>query len=214
MSAHEIKIELKDSEPLIWRRVVIPTEMTFEKLHFAIQLAMGWQDYHLYSFEIPDLNHKIVCDEEGYCDLQVWCKENQGQIERGETDEYIKKIAKMKVKKSWNTEIDPYLKKVKTFQYTYDFGDSWEHSITFESIYEDWKVSHPVVVEGKGACPPEDVGGIGGYERFLSVLKDTHDPDHRMMKEWGEGQLYRPFSRKATNYAMIYAFKLIHQADL
>ena len=66
MSAHEIKIELKDSEPLIWRRVVIPTEMTFEKLHMAIQLAMGWQDYHLYSFEIPDLNHKIVCDEEGY----------------------------------------------------------------------------------------------------------------------------------------------------
>ncbi len=35
-----------------------------------------------------------------------------------------------------------------------------------------------------------------------------------MMTEWGEGQLYRPFSRKATNYAMIYAFKLIHQADL
>ena len=49
MGAHEIKIELKDSEPLIWRIVVIPTEMTFEKLHFAIQLAMGWQDYHLYS---------------------------------------------------------------------------------------------------------------------------------------------------------------------
>ena len=48
MSAHEIKIELKDSEPLIWRRVVIPIEMTFEKLHIAIQLAMGWQDYNLY----------------------------------------------------------------------------------------------------------------------------------------------------------------------
>ncbi|HAJ93773.1 MAG TPA: plasmid pRiA4b ORF-3 family protein [Synergistaceae bacterium] len=212
MSAHEIKIELKDFEPLIWRKVVIPTEMTFENLHMVIQIAMGWQDYHLYSFEIPDINHKIVCDEDVYDDLKVWCKENQEQLKRGETGEYIKKMAEMKVKKSWNTEIDTYIKKVNTFQYTYDFGDYWEHLITFEVTDEDWKVSYPVVVEGKGACPPEDVGGIGGYERFLRILKNTRDPDHRMMKEWGESQLYRPFSRKATNYALIYAFKLLNQA--
>ena len=214
MSTHQIKIELKDFEPLIWRRVLIPTGMTFKDLHMVIQIAMGWQDYHLYSFEIPNINHKIVCSKDGYDDLKAWCEENKKQLERGDADEYTKKMAEMKVKKSWNTEIDKYLKEDCSFEYTYDFGDSWNHLVTFEVLDEDWKVSIPVVVEGKGACPPEDSGGPGGYERFLSILQDKKDPDHKMMKEWGESQLYRPFSRKATNYSMIYAFRMGDDTEL
>lgn len=192
---------------------MIPSEMTFEHLHMAIQVAMGWQDYHLYSFENADTNVKIVCDEESYDDWKAGCREYKKQLKRGEPDEYMKKIAKMKVRKAQNTIIDEYLKDGISFGYTYDFGDSWDHLVTFEVVDEDWRVGFPVVVEGKGSCPPEDSGGPGGYERFLSILKDKKDPDNKMIKEWGDSQLYRPFSRKATNYTMFHVFKLITGLD-
>ncbi len=66
MKAFQIKIELIDSEPLIWRRVVIPADVTFRRLHDTIQFSMGWRDYHLYEFEFPQEKLRITNDEESY----------------------------------------------------------------------------------------------------------------------------------------------------
>lgn len=54
------------------------------------------------------------------------------------------------------------------FVYEYDFGDCWEHAIVVEKIlpFEAGKV-YPECIKGKRACPPEDVGGVWGYEEFL-----------------------------------------------
>ena len=53
------------------------------------------------------------------------------------------------------------------------------------------------------ACPPEDVGGVGGYMEFLQAIHDpTHD-EHVAMWEWGGGP-FDPtgFDRNATNAAL------------
>jgi hypothetical protein len=41
-----------------------------------------------------------------------------------------------------------------------------------------------VCIKGKGACPPEDVGGVWGYYNFLEALRDPDHPEHEMYLEW------------------------------
>ncbi|MFN3334675.1 MAG: plasmid pRiA4b ORF-3 family protein, partial [Caldilinea sp.] len=80
-------------------------------------------------------------------------------------------------------------KNTKRFRYTYDFGDDWVHVIEVEKIlpYEQGRV-YPLCLAGKRACPPEDVGGVWGYESFLATLSDPSDPEHEAMLEWVGGE--------------------------
>lgn len=68
------------------------------------------------------------------------------------------------------------------FVYEYDFGDSWEHTLVVEQIFSpDSSVAYPRCIDGKRACPPEDVGGVPGYMEFLAAI---HDPRHPERAEW------------------------------
>ena len=72
--------------------------------------------------------------------------------------------------------------------YEYDFGDGWEHVVLVEKILPmtpDAKL--PVCIKGKRACPPEDVGGVWGYEQLLEAIKDPNHPEHEMYTEWIDG---------------------------
>lgn len=213
MKVYQIKIELKDFEPLIWRRVLIPSGITFDMLHRTIQIAMGWLDYHLYIYEMSDMKLKIVCNEQCYFDWKDLCREYKEKQEKGEPAEYLSDMADLKLKKSWNTKIDKYLKECGSFDYEYDFGDSWYHRITLERVGKCDDIYCPIVLEGEGSCPPEDVGGTGGYEHFLAVLKNKKHSEHEMMRKWGLGQLYRPFNLEATNYTMTYALRMGEEAE-
>lgn len=71
------------------------------------------------------------------------------------------------------------------FQSEYDFGDNWHHEIMFEGCLPTTKgIRYPVCVEGERACPPEDVGGVGGYAEYLEVLADVDDDRHEEMLRW------------------------------
>lgn len=73
--------------------------------------------------------------------------------------------------------------------YEYDFGDGWEHKITLEKIVPwDTDAVLPLCIKAKGACPPEDVGGIWGYNSFLEALSDSEHPEHEEFKEWVGGE--------------------------
>jgi len=47
-----LKIELVDSEPLIWRRIYIDGRTRLNAFHHILQAAMGWTDSHLHEFTI------------------------------------------------------------------------------------------------------------------------------------------------------------------
>ena len=85
--------------------------------------------------------------------------------------------------------------------YEYDFGDSWEHIVTVEKILpvEASTSATAVCLAGSRACPPEDCGGIWGYEELLKALKNKKHPEHRSMKEW----LGRPFDPEFFDVAKI-----------
>ena len=82
------------------------------------------------------------------------------------------------------------------FVYEYDFGDSWTHQIVVEKIVPREKGKrYPVCIAGAMACPPEDCGGIWGYENFLEAIKDPKHEEHESMLEWIGG----PFDAEAFN---------------
>jgi len=75
-----------------------------------------------------------------------------------------------------------------TFLYIYDFGDYWEHDVHVEHAYEVKSRRHyPKCLDGAYACPPEDVGGVPGYARFLEILGDEKHPEYEETITWARG---------------------------
>jgi Plasmid pRiA4b ORF-3-like protein len=148
-AAVTLRVELAGTAPLVWRRVMLDASNTFEDLHGAIQLAMGWEDYHLHEFRVGDV--RIGIDD-------------------GEDDEGEETVDETTV------SVGDLLGVGAHFHYEYDFGDTWVHDIVVESIEEiPVELEYAVCLAGERACPPEDIGGVSGYEEFLLVLSD---PDH------------------------------------
>jgi len=159
---YEFKITLKDSKPPIWRRIQVK-DCTLDKLHQYIQTAMGWTNSHLHLFQI---------NGERYGDPALL-------EEDFEAFEYVDST-RTKISQIVPTDGKPF-----KFVYEYDFGDSWLHEILFEGCPSPEKgKKYPLCLEGKRTCPPEDVGGIGGFYNYLEALADPKHEDHEQFMEW------------------------------
>ena len=159
---YRFKITLHYVEPAIWRQIEIP-DGTLDQFHEQIQTAMGWTNSHLHDFEIGGRRYgdpELLDD--GWGDGRL--------IDSTETllSELLKKR-----RKSFR------------FLYEYDFGDGWEHEIVYEGTQPAEKgVKYPRCVAGARACPPEDVGGPGGYLDFLEAIRDPKHESHEDYLEW------------------------------
>jgi hypothetical protein len=164
---YQVKITLKDIEPPIWRRFVVPMDIDLVRFHKIIQMVMGWQNAHLHLFKIDSLRFTNPYEPSLLEELTA--------------------IDSRHVKLSHIVPINkPYRKKAHlVMQYEYDFGDSWEHEIVFETVvYPDTQQQGAKCLEGKRACPPEDVGGIFRYQYFLEAMADPNHPEHEELMEW------------------------------
>lgn len=144
MQTFQFKIQIQDiQKPPVWRRVLVPAHVTFDKFHQIIQAAFGWENCHLYQFS-----------------KSGWSSEFVYKIPDDYDDEEITENSRT----TFISEVFTMSKQ--TYTYTYDFGDNWMHSIILEKISDTEK---PVIVclAGKGACPPEDCGGTPGYYNLI-----------------------------------------------
>lgn len=156
---YQLRIILKDVRPPIWRRIQIAGDTSLRKLHKAIQILMGWEDYHLHSFTIG-VDLYGIPDPEGIFDV-------------GEKDDRRYRLA----------DVVPDAES--RLRYVYDFGDNWEMDILVEKIlppHENFK--SPLCMAGKRAGPPEDCGGAWGYENLLEIIKAPHHEEYESMMEW------------------------------
>ncbi len=155
------RIDLLRTKPPIWRRVAVPAATDLGQLHDITQIAMGWYDCHLHAFQDgPQRYEPPQPDDFGWPSF--------GPEPIDERKVLIDQI---------------FTRPKKTLHYEYDFGDGWEHSIKFEKR-ADGPIPRPQLLKGKGACPPEDCGGIWGYYNLIEALADPKHPEHEDLKEW------------------------------
>lgn len=172
--AVHLKITLVDTEPAIWRRVEVPSVITVKDLHAVIQAVMGWENYHLYQFHVG----RQTINGPGFDDIGFFSQHNvtAGRVQLNEL-------------------IDA---RVKRFSYLYDMGDSWEHELRIEKVLPaDPDATYPRFIDGAGACPPEDIGGLPGFYNFLEALEDPEHPDRKELLNW----YGKPFNPNALDEA-------------
>ena len=167
---YQFKITMKDISPSIWRRIVVPGSYTFWDLHVAIQDVMGWTTSHLHSF-------RRTINRNNYVTIETPSEEFVDDFGPEPLPERKEKIA------NW------FSKELKTFIYTYDFGDDWEHEIKLEKILPaNEKIKYPLCLSGERACPPEDCGGAYGYDELLEIVKNPKHKEHKETMEWLGGE--------------------------
>ncbi|MCC6579038.1 MAG: plasmid pRiA4b ORF-3 family protein [Phycisphaeraceae bacterium] len=177
-----LRIELVGTTPLVWRRITLDGRSSFANLHHVIQAAMGWHDAHLHQFRI---NNRYIGVPDPESDAPEWHTEDERKVflNRVLTDDAV-------------------------FTYLYDFGDGWEHRLLVEE-YDDsddlrFGDGDAWVDAGERACPPEDCGGVGGFQDFLEKLEDEpYSDESKELREWA-GLDYDParFDRQAANAAI------------
>lgn len=177
-------MRLADIEPPIWRRIVVPGQVTLFNFHRMLQVVMGWQNYHLHQFIVG----------------RTFYGEPDPDFTDGMKDDRRVRLRAIARKEG------------ESFLYEYDFGDSWRHVITVENI-QSWVQERlvPRCLDGARACPPEDSGGVSGYEQLLEALRDPHHPEHSELSTW-VGAHFDPelFSLQAVNSALA----VIHQGSV
>lgn len=165
MKAYQFRIELQDIEPKIWRRISVPENYSFWDLHVAIQCAMGWQDRHLNEF--------IVKNPLSGVEVRIGYPGDEPEDTKFVIDDF-----ETAIKNYFNLEN-------RTAEYLYDFGDDWYHDIILEDIVESYElVELPKCLDGARACPPEDCGGVYGYDDVIEALEDKENPEHADLIEW------------------------------
>ena len=169
---YQIRVDLQGGKPPIWRRILVPGDVTLGRLHGILQAAMGWTNSHLHEFIIE-----------------------QAHYGRPDPDYDDEMRDDRRVRLSQIAPTAGY-----RFRYVYDFGDGWLHTLAVEQILPpEPGQQYPACIAGKRACPPEDVGGIGGYAYFLEAIRDPTHPEHDSYLEWIGG----PFDPEAFDLEQV-----------
>lgn len=179
VDAVELKITLNLQNEEVWRKVIIPLKMPFEKFHKVIQFLFFWKDDHMHEFHIQREEQKpiILVPEEEMMDFPDTIER---RFEKG-------------------VELAEYLPQYQKLKYIYDFGDYWEHDIELVQYLPKHNSKTPYCTDGVGQTPPEDVGGPGGYEEFLEIINDPLLPMREEMLDWAKMQNYTAFNLKRVN---------------
>lgn len=158
-----LHISLNESNPEIFRVIMIGADASLLTLHCAIQTSFGWTNSHLNCF--IDMSGRIYGIDNG-----------EGLMEESQETNYVK------------SEI--YLnqilqKKGDIVQYIYDYGDTWDHTVELKNVIDiGYTFNSVICLDGEYDCPPEDVGGIESFYHMLEVLKDPSHDEYEDFIDW------------------------------
>jgi hypothetical protein len=162
VSPWQLRIELLDVAPRVWRRLLVPSSIKLPALHRVFQAALGWTNSHLHEFVINGV-HYAEPDPE-------WNDE-------------LKQVNERDVMLSAALG-----RESRCFDYVYDFGDHWHHTVLVEDTFIRPQAEFSIqCIAGENACPPEDVGGPPGHANFLAAISDPRHEEHQNYMEWSAG---------------------------
>lgn len=169
-----LKIELLLDKYKIWRKVSVPSSISFKQLHFVIQTVFDWQNYHLHDFTITRERGKpLIIIPDHHPEYMEYIDEDKFSVMIGHF-----------------TRLNQVFPTASEIVYEYDFGDSWDHFITIEKIERKNELEMKFI-GGNGERPPEDVGGELGFERYIEAISDKAHPEHQFFKTWAKEQTER-----------------------
>jgi hypothetical protein len=161
-TALRLRIQLNGVDPVVWRQLLVPGKVRLAKLGQMLLAAMGWNNSHLHAFRVGDTSYGMQDDDDD-------------DFPDDEIDEQSVTVLQA-------------LREHQTFTFDYDFGDGWEHDVVIEElIHSDTGLKFAVCLDGERACPPDDVGGPGGYVNFLEAIADDDHEEHDDFLEWVGG---------------------------
>ena len=172
----QLRVELVDLQPKVWRRVQVPASITLVQLHRVTQVLMGWDDVHQHEFIIGGRRYGSLAPDWDDPHLITETRKRLLNVLGDQTE----------------------------FTYLYDFGDDWPHQFTLEQILAMERPLHQAVcVAGENACPPEDVEGPSGYYDFLEAMLNPGHKEHQAMLRWYGGPFDpRQFDIASINEAL------------
>lgn len=137
---------------MVWRSLELPGDLTLPRVHDAIQAAMGWTNSHLHRFRTGA--------EHNSPSFVTHFDVEEGDDGILEDDVRLDQLVAAAGDRLF---------------YEYDFGDGrWEHVLTVEEVLSE-PPHRARCVAGERACPPEDCGGIGGYEELATWARSGDD---------------------------------------
>lgn len=170
MTSLRLRIELRDVVPAVWREVTVPADLPLPDVHEVIQASMGWENAHLHAFASGGGEH--------------WSSSPRWELSDPEGPEGALPEERASLKDVAGAVGD-------RFTYLYDFGDNWEHLVTVIATHEDdgeTPSAPPVaLLDGAGPCPPEDCGGVPGFESLIGWIADLEAG--RPLDDWAQESL-------------------------
>ncbi|MFN0008320.1 MAG: plasmid pRiA4b ORF-3 family protein [Planctomycetota bacterium] len=156
---YEFDVRLEEIEPPIRRRFLIAKSATFRELSEAIQDAFGWGGHHLFVFQ---------------------GKRKGPPIAGVPSDEMLERVPDAR-----KVKLASYFGEGKPAKcrYLYDFGDDWMHEVKCAGLIRTEEKFRRRLLSGARAGPPDDCGGVGGYERCVALAlgeaEEDQDEDER-----------------------------------
>lgn len=182
LSAYDIRAFLMHIRPEIWRLIRVPADIRMDRLHDVLQVAFGWTDSHLHQFH--------VIDAKGGTKAYIG-RPDPDFAGSTPTQDETKRLLKN------------FLIKVgDRIGYEYDFGDGWLHEIKLAAVHaQSARLSTPLCLDGARACPPEDCGGVPGFERVLAASANPKRAEKDLIEWLGD---YEPttFDLTTVNRAL------------
>ena len=163
-----LRVKLNDAPVKIWREFKVPSNLSMEALAFLLECVMGWEGSHLHEFRKKDTYYK-----------------SPNEVEYAEDSPFPKRFLEYDANDFHLGNV--FQEKGDRIQFEYDFGDSWEHDVWLKGIRDYGPNETPkfVLVKGEGMCPPDDCGGVWGYEDILAAIaKKRKTKEEKEMLEW------------------------------
>ena len=166
---YQLKLAIPFSDPLIWRRVQVPGQMTLADIHQVIQICMGWEDSDSHQFLVGKIFYQPGF---GIEDFKRKPEYDEAAFELHQLEEGMQFL----------------------FSYLYDGGDGWELQIAVEDILKPGSFEpYALLIDGANGCPPEEVGDIHQYQALLGALDESGIEQADVRLEIGEVSDFHPY---------------------